>query len=881
MKKTALSLLMLLFALSVWAAPARMDTYDLSYLSRALDGSREALIDAWDEMHLLVAMQGIANREEPKLYFLYKGNNGSLDQFWLDKMREDGAWLHKTRVNGISGFSALYEKYGSVFKGAVVYDPNVPATSCVASTIAGVEDLAPIRYDTRKGSLYDRMVVSEDGPQLPVKRWLLNSDGTSMFTGKGKIPGTDRDSTGSAKCDAYIWAKINYLDKGLCSREYMGYYIDYYFALNNDPNTLNLATLVNQDFQIMHKAFVFDLGVWDDEAVIDDPDQRPGLDMETFQELLLSQYTQAKGEMVQISGFTPWNMKYTKTAGAMGQHGDVDTEWRHAELLSNYNCYMDADAIGYSDMTNASVFSQCPLQEKYTQYKNTLEDLQKQGLIDSQGRVLKTTYLCVYVGDYDSAAWLYQCMPTIWEDKTRGTIPLGWAINPNLSHRFAFGMDYFRKTATANDTFVAGDSGAGYLNPGALAEPRRFSGLPSGVEKWKEHCEKWFDRFDISCVGFIIDGFAPKMTEELFDVYAQLAPDGIGGQKLPSGIGVYKHIMPYITMGSLNSPDDAEAITAGINRSRINFLMLRDILWKPEDQKRFYTSFKKNLDGDAVVLEPYSFFRIMKQYYENGGETFERSAVLGVTLSSSKLTLERGQVKRLKATVFPSTAENKAVTWSSSNTRVATVDQQGRVTSVSPGKTTVTVKTKEGKFKAKCKVTVVDAVVHPESISLSKTGISLEKGKTKTLKAKVLPADTTNKKVVWKSSNGFVASVDENGVVTALSQGSAVITATTADGGLSASCTVKVTIPVIVRVTKVTVGPTQLVIRVGGTQKLKAEVKPSDATNKKIIWSSMNPNVATVDEKGVVTGIKAGTTFIKAKTDDGSKTDTARIIVRK
>ena len=83
-------------------------------------------------------------------------------------------------------------------------------------------------------------------------------------------------------------------------------------------------------------------------------------------------------------------------------------------------------------------------------------------------------------------------------------------------------------------------------------------------------------------------------------------------------------------------------------------------------------------------------------------------------------------------------------------------------------------------------------MVHPESISLSKTGISLEKGKTKTLKAKVLPADTTNKKVVWKSSNGFVASVDENGVVTAVSPGTVVIYALSDDLYYKSSCEVTV-----------------------------------------------------------------------------------------
>ncbi len=622
MKKILTAWLLLALTASLWGAPAKMDTFDLTYLSDALDGSREELIKSWDEMHFLVALQGISNRETPKLYYFYKGDRGQTDRFWLTKMRGHDAWLEHTRFTEIKNFSELYRKYGSVFKGVVVYDPKVPATSCIASTIAGAEDLAPIRYDPEPGSLYYRMVLNPKGPKMKVRKWLLNEDGTSMFTGKGKIPGTDRDSTGSAKCDAYIWAKINYLDKGRCSKEFMGYYIDYYFALHADPKSLNLATLVNQDFQIMHKAFVFDLGPWDDEAVIDDPGQKKGLDMETFKEILQSQYTQSKGEMVQISGFTPWNMKYTKTAGAMGQHGDVETEWRHAELLSNYNCYMDADAIGASDMTNASVFSQFPLEKKYTQHKNTLDDLKRLGYVDQQGRVKKGTYLCIYVGDYDSAAWLYQMMPSIWEDPVRGQVPLGWAINPTLAQRFAFGMDYFRQTATENDTFVAGDNGAGYLNPGSLAEPRKFSGLPSGVAKWKEHNKKWFGIFDISCVGFVIDGFAPQMTDELFDVYAEIAPDGIGGQKLPSGEGVWKHKMPYKSMGSLEKSTRISDIVGGLDKDKVNFVLLRNILWKPEEQRDFYLEFIRAMKDNAIVMEPYSFYRIMKQYYENGQKSF-------------------------------------------------------------------------------------------------------------------------------------------------------------------------------------------------------------------------------------------------------------------
>ena len=607
----------LIFIIScpMFAAPATMDTYDMTYLSKRLNGTREDIIKSWDEMHFITAIQGLANRKNPNLYVFF---NESTDKFWLDKMTAPNSWMAKTKITKIDNLDGLIFKYRSYFKGAVVYDGNVAATSNVASTIAGCDNLVPVRYDESKDSLYYYLIVSPNGPRLHVKKWLVNRDGSALFTGSGKIPGTDRDSTGSAKNDAYIWAKINYLDKGKCSKQFMGYYIDFYWTKVSSLNDLGLATLVNQDFQIANKGFVFDLGVWEDEGVIDDPNQKPGLDLETFKEILHSAYKQANGGMVQISGFTPWNYKYTRFKGAGGKHGEVDTEWRHAELLSNFNAYMDADAVGYSDMANASVFSKFPLKKEYKQFKPTIDDLKGQGLIDSDGKVKEKSYVCFYVGDYDSAAWLNRAMPEIWEDPARGLVPLGWAINPQLAQRFAFGMDYFRNTATQFDSFVAGDNGAGYLNPGSLIEPRQFSGLPDGVDAWKLHCQKWFKQFDISSVGFVIDGFAPKMNERLLDAYAEIAPDGIGGQKLPSNQGVYKNIMPYIAMGGVDRPSDAVRISGYLGKNVPEFMLIRNILWTPTMQKEFMDTMREKKGSDVVFLDPYSFFLLMKHFYETG-----------------------------------------------------------------------------------------------------------------------------------------------------------------------------------------------------------------------------------------------------------------------
>ena len=166
--------------------------------------------------------------------------------------------------------------------------------------------------------------------------------------------------------------------------------------------------------------------------------------------------------------------------------------------------------------------------------------------------------------------------------------------------------------------------------------------------------------------------------------------------------------------------------------------------------------------------------------------------VTGVSLNTDSLTLVEGGTATLAATITPSNATNQNVTWSSDNESVATVDQNGRVTAVAQGGATITAAV-DGK-SAECYVTVNAAAPVPvTSVSLDKTSLGLTEGDTETLTATVEPSDATNKNVTWSSDDTSVATVDASGLVTAVARGTAVITATAADGsGASASCTVTV-----------------------------------------------------------------------------------------
>ena len=255
-------------------------------------------------------------------------------------------------------------------------------------------------------------------------------------------------------------------------------------------------------------------------------------------------------------------------------------------------------------------------------------------------------------------------------------------------------------------------------------------------------------------------------------------------------------------------------------------------------------------------------------------------AVTGVTLDKTTISLEAGQTAQLTATVQPGNADNQAVTWSSSDNNVVSVDATGKITANTKGSATITVTTADGGKTATCTVTVTEpaAPVAVTGVTLNKNNTTIYTGRTETLTATIQPADATNKAVTWTSDNTGVATVN-NGVVTGVSVGSATITAKTADGGFTATCTVTVEEAPIVHPTGVSISKTSINLQVGGSETLTATVTPADANNKNVTWSTSDATVAAVDKNGKVTGIKAGNATITATTEDGGKTATCSVTV--
>ena len=236
-----------------------------------------------------------------------------------------------------------------------------------------------------------------------------------------------------------------------------------------------------------------------------------------------------------------------------------------------------------------------------------------------------------------------------------------------------------------------------------------------------------------------------------------------------------------------------------------------------------------------------------------------------ICLNKTSLTLDKDETAQLVATVYPSNATIKTVTWKSANTSIARVSSNGVVTAVASGTVIITASTIDGSnLYATCNVTVKQLAT---SISLNKTDATIYTGNTLQLNATVLPSTTSNPSVTWSSSNTSAATVSSTGLVTAKSTGTAVITAITADGtNLSASCSVTVKR----LATSISLNKTSATLYLDQTVQLTATVSPSNATDKSVVWSSSDDGIASVTNTGLVTAIATGNATIKATTTDGS-----------
>ena len=253
---------------------------------------------------------------------------------------------------------------------------------------------------------------------------------------------------------------------------------------------------------------------------------------------------------------------------------------------------------------------------------------------------------------------------------------------------------------------------------------------------------------------------------------------------------------------------------------------------------------------------------------ENGATAYCKltvlQAVTGLEITPGKATLDVGEKLQLYTEFMPATASNTDVYWSSSDEEIATVDKDGEVTAKSGGLVVIQCQSDDGGYNAVCIITVIEEVT---GITITPEQYKLGLGKTFQLKAEITNSTASDKDVEWRSSDESVVTVDQNGKIRGISLGYATITAMALDGSdAEATCEIRV----VTEVTGMTMNYTSITLIQGNTFQLEADIRPANATYKTASWKSDNPEIAMVDDDGIVTAISPGTAWITAEARDSS-----------
>ncbi len=562
-----------------------------------------------DTARLISSLQGLINRDLKKNRIALVIVDKYTDN-WLSYIQKNDPLLEG--MDNIVTINTVNELL-SVFKnqlidcGMILWDPDAPSTANVAQTICGVDGYLPVKYLSGENTLYQKLVDLG----VEVKLSLVDK-----FTGKGIIPGTSILSTGSIKCDPYLWALEKYSSR--CSSDYLIYTPD--GASSTEGNkiyeedvhskSLDYNHSFGYDYAIYRKAFCFDLFPVDSEAPCDDPNQILGTDLATLKEILLNRYYRAKGSFGEVIGFPPWPLKYTSHNG-WNKIEATQLEGAFTTFISQFNCYMDADG----SITNCSVYTQFTLKDSYESIANSKPVTEK---FDPN-----TMYLYMYTGDYDSAAWALEHLYNAYNDKARGTIPITWSVNPTISERVPMIFDYLYENQTEMDYFNASDSGIGYIRPQGLFQAESDRTLPDGDKEFVKISKEWFKRFDMDSVGFIIG----TLSDNVCRTYNQFAPVGSNTNDVAWHPGVYV-TTPYIRIkNGIGDPakDDATMQTAvsgmydfAQDLRDYNVAGFRTIKFSASDLKRTQEAFvtyaaEKDPDTTYKFVDYKTYFAMLRE----------------------------------------------------------------------------------------------------------------------------------------------------------------------------------------------------------------------------------------------------------------------------
>lgn len=487
--------------------PARLIVFDVSELHLdhfALCGgpcspdtpppdgkSRADLLRDYDTLIFLSSLQGIVNRERPRLYLVHHPT----DRFWLETYQTPNqpyGWLAQTDVVELSSLEEVLDTFAADVDGLVEWDADVPATLNVATTIAGAEGW-PI---VRRGS---------DLTAALTARWPVRQSLAGKFTDN---------------LAAYRWAMAQYLARGGTRSTLLAYVEDGFPAQQYRQNKLTRGGVyaLERDYIIQQRGFAFDLSPWFDES--------PN-DAALLTEIVQAARREAGLKLIKVWGFIPWYEKYAADPGPGGLHSPIDGEWESTWLFSYYAGFLQGgggDAWGAA-MANVSVHQFGPPPEPVASPATpTPTELAAQGYLLPDGRINPDlTFVLFYAGDYDlvhpTQVALAGWWRSTWVQAGRGKIPLAWGINPGMEEEIPAIMTYMLATRTTQDYLVAANSGAGYVNPQGLS--RRYR------QQWLNRSGDYYQKYGLTVQGFLLNGRGYSLPPEWAQRFTAIAPAGI------------------------------------------------------------------------------------------------------------------------------------------------------------------------------------------------------------------------------------------------------------------------------------------------------------------------------------------------------------------
>jgi len=218
-----------------------------------------------------------------------------------------------------------------------------------------------------------------------------------------------------------------------------------------------------------------------------------------------------------------------------------------------------------------------------------------------------------------------------------------WGIDPNLSERFPLAFEYLYSNKTQYDFFITGDSGAGYVNPTGLLPPR-LSGLPSAEQLWISHNAPYYQKFDISFTGFIINGNDGVITRPCEAMYASFSGDGVVDEGGYTDDGPHLNgNLPVLVQSDLPQRNISECVQAILTQAKTsNFHMWRSILMPRGWYKQLAAALYKAAGDNVVIVDPYTLGYLVRVYFGGNNDnratymsdTFPRSAAAGTKVPS-------------------------------------------------------------------------------------------------------------------------------------------------------------------------------------------------------------------------------------------------------